>query len=468
MIKKIALIKPPATYASWYKKPVLGISYIAAYLEENGFDCKIFDAYFNNLTEDILARNVVGYNPDIIGISSMTHEITQAASIASILKEKLNVPVVIGGCHVTALPERTLDEFPVFDYGIYGEGEQTMLELLDCLSGSSQQNLKSVRGLVFREEKSIIVNEPRAFFTSSQLDELPLPALHHYYDNNTEALKDKDAYYVMMSGRGCPYNCAFCMQVLGRKIRSRSPENICREIEHAVSHYGGHMISFIDELFLNNDKRTEKVLQLMIETGLSKKIKWAAHTRANIVNPELIDLAKRAGCFSISIGVESGDDEILKAVGKGITVERIKKAVKIIKGAGLALETFFIIGHPNETKETVRKTIDLAAELNPTTIAVGIMVPYPGTRVYNMAKNGEGGYRLLSENWAEYDKYGGRSLEVKTLTYEEMERYQMLAYVNLYLKNLRMIDLLKFFYSKRKAFFFLINKIKGNIFPSKR
>ena len=463
---KMALIKPPATYSNWYKKPVLSMSYIASYLEAGEFDCEIFDAYFNDWTEGTLIDRVAAYNPDIVGITSMTHEIAQAAHIAALIKKRLGVPVVVGGCHITALPERTLAEFPAFDYGIYGEGEETVLELLSYLYNEDPaQELRSIRGLVFRDKEDIIDNGPRSLMTSEQLDALPFPSFHHYYGNNTQALKDEHSYYVMISGRGCPYSCAFCMQVLGRKIRRRSAENICKEMEYAIAQYGTHIVSFVDELFLANDNRTREILQLMIETGLSKKIKWSTHTRANIVTPELIALAKQAGCFSISMGVESGDAEILKAIGKGITIEQVKNAVRIVKEAGLSLETYFIIGHPNETRETAQKTIDLAAELNTDRVAVGIMVPYPGTKICDMAKNHEGGYRLLSEDWSEYDKYGGRSLEIKGFPYKEMEKYQARAYINLYLKNYRFIDLFRFFYARRKAFYYFLRKKIGNIVP---
>ena len=115
---KIALIKPPATYAVWYKHPALGIAYISAVLESNGYDCRIFDACFHSWSEQELANHVRDYKPDVVGLTAMTHEIIQAARIGSILKTAFGVPTIIGGCHVTALPERTLEEFPVFDFGI--------------------------------------------------------------------------------------------------------------------------------------------------------------------------------------------------------------------------------------------------------------------------------------------------------------------------------------------------------------
>jgi len=145
----------------------------------------------------------------------------------------------------------------------------------------------------------------------------------------------------------------------------------------------------------------------------------------------------------------------LKAINKGITVEQIRSAVKIIKDSGILMSTYFILGHPNETLETIKKTINLAAELNTHTIAIGLMVPYPGTRIYDMAHRGEGGYRLLTEDWSQYDKYGGRVLEVGKLTFKQLSCWQARATVCFYLKNFRFLDLAKFSIQYRRGIFFM-------------
>lgn len=463
-VPRIALIKPPATYADWFDRPVLGLSYISAVLSEHGFENRIFDAIFWGWSEEELVHRVEAYRPDLIGATAMTHEITSAADIVASLKDRLgNIPAVVGGPHVTALPERTLAEFPVFDYGVYGEGERTAVELMRFLfDRDSASDLRSVQGVVFRDGGEVIVNEPRPFLTPAELEALPYPAFHQYYGDDRNALTDRRSYYVMYTARGCPYHCSFCMRVLGRKVRAFSPERIVQEIEHGISRYGAHTIDFADEIFLFDRRRTRRVLQLMIERGLPSKIRWSGLTRANMVSQELIALAKRAGCFHLEMGVESGNDEVLRRVHKQITVEQAREAVKLIKEQDISLRTCFILGHPHETRETVRDTIDLAVELNADTIAVGLMVPYPGTEIYEMAKRGAGGYRLLSEDWSTYDKYGGRSLELEGLPYEELARFQRLAYIKLYMKHFRLFDMLAYLWQrKRSLWYFLERKWKA-------
>ena len=217
---KMALIRLPSTYADWYKRPTLGIAYIAACLRSKGYECKIFDAYFHSWSQADLLQHIQNYDPDIAGLTAMTHEINQAAVIATQLKAHRNIPIIIGGCHVTALPQKTLSEFSVFDYGIYGEGEKTILELLsrDIQQRNNTLPINDVKGLMFRDKNQVVVNEPRPFLTSEELDTLPLPAFDDYYADNSHALAEKHSYYTLFTSRGCPYHCAFCMQVLGRKV----------------------------------------------------------------------------------------------------------------------------------------------------------------------------------------------------------------------------------------------------------
>jgi anaerobic magnesium-protoporphyrin IX monomethyl ester cyclase len=178
---RVALVKLPATYATWYKRPMMGISYLAALLEQAGFDARIFDAYFNGWSPDELVESVVAYQPHVLGITAMTHEIIPASHLAERVKARLDIPAVIGGCHATALPSRTLEEFPAFDYLVHGEGETTFAELLKTLiEPASFQKIAATKGIAFRENGQVVVKDPRPPLSASELENLPFLAFHHY------------------------------------------------------------------------------------------------------------------------------------------------------------------------------------------------------------------------------------------------------------------------------------------------
>lgn len=456
---KVALIKPPEVHPYWYKKkPALGISYLSSYLTKNKINNKLFDAYYFSWSKEKTVEEVNKYKPDIIGISSMTHEIITAHNLATLFqKEMPGIPIVIGGCHVTALPAQTLEEFPNFTYGVYGEGEKTLLELTKSLFKKKTKRMPAIKGLTYRDHKGrVIVNEPRERLTSDELDALPYPAFHLYYKNGNQSLIEKNDVYVIMSSRGCPYNCVFCMQVLGRQVRRRTPEKIVAEIEYAIRHYGAHTIQFYDEIFLFNDELCYKTLNLMIQKNLPKKMRWFGLTRVNMVNQELIHKAKESGCFRLEMGIESGSNKILKQIRKQITVEQAEKAVRIIKSEGILTDCNYILGHPGETRKTLKQTSDLAIRLNTTTMAMGIMVPYPGTDVYKMVQEGKGGYKLLSRDWSLYDKYGGKALEIKNIPLTELEQLQRKTLLYFYLKNFRFWELFKFIISYRRVIISLL------------
>ena len=449
---RVALVKVPATYATWHARPALGICYLAAVMEKHGIDVKIFDSYYEGQSAKQLVTHLFDYNPDLIGVTAMTHEVSTAAKIISQVKKTLACKVVIGGPNCTALPERTLREFPFFDFGIYGEGEKPLLDLVEKIANKEEEQFSKIEGLVFRRGNGqICINRPSEFLTADELKALPFPAFHKYHGDNPLTFSGKNNEYPIITSRGCPFKCSFCMRVLGNKIRRRTAQNVVQEIEYAISQYGAHTFNMVDELFLSNTSHTRQLLQMIIDERLNRRIRWRGLTRADFVNQDLVSLAKESGCIQLDMGVESGNNEILKSTNKGITLEQIRKSVEIIKKAGIYLVTYYIIGHPGEKRDTIQDTMRLAAELNTDHIAVGIMVPYPGTRIYEMARLGQMGYKLLNEHWSSYDKYGGKALEIEGLPYNEMVRFQQKIYLNFYLKNYRFKDLFVYTWSRRSA-----------------
>ncbi len=456
---KIALAKMPGTYADWYNRPVLGLSYLASFLTHHGLQCRIFDAYFTRQSLADLVEDIAAWEPDLVGVTAMTHEVAQAAQAVAEIKRRHGCQAVIGGPHATALPQRTLEEFPTFDYSVCGEGEKPLLALARHLDGNVPGDAAAIPRVAHHEpDGHVHLCPPEEPLSPDELDALPLPAFEQYFGDEPGALSGPRDEYPLMSSRGCPFRCAFCMRVLGQKVRRRSNERILAEIEHAIARYSAHTINFIDEIFLFDAESTRRLLHSLIDSGLSRRIRWSGLTRANFVTRDLIALAKEAGCFRLEMGVESGNDRILKNTRKGITVAQAEQAVQIIQEAGIQLATYYILGHPGETEETVRDTMRLAARLNTTSIAVGTMVPYPGTAVYDMAKRGEMGYRLVSEDWSRYDKYGGGALEIEGLPQSLLAKYQRKTYLRFYVRNIRLWGLLRFLASRRHALWYFLRR----------
>lgn len=436
-MSKVVLTNPPTEASkerqfARTREPRLGLAYLAAYLERQGVQTEVIDAKFEGLSFSQVVDRGKKQTPDLVGITAFTPDIVDAARLATDLKRELpHTPVVIGGAHATALPVQTMEQFHCFDFLIYGEGEITLNELVLALSG--KKAMEDVRGLVFRS-KEIKQNEPRPLITN--LDELPFPAWHLF-----PPLRQ----YPVLSSRGCPFKCVFCSRVLGNKLRLRSAQNIIDELQSIYDNYHPERISFHDDTFGINHRHTYELLDLIIKSGLSKKVKFDVTTRVDTVNYELLKKLKEAGFTAVGLGIESGNQQILNNIGKGITLEQSEKAAAAAKKAGVHTNAFFILGHPNETRETIRDTIKFAAKLDTTRVNFGIMVPYPGTEVARLAEKGEGNYRLLSNNWADYGKQVGAALEMRDISRRELERLQLRGYIEFQLHNISLSKLRRFF-----------------------
>jgi len=450
---RLALINP-FDDRSYYRPayPSVGLGYLSSFLKSNGFEVLALDAKFDGLNLEEVRRELLDFQPDILGFSAMTHEIANAASWAEELKCLFpRALILIGGVHATVAAKRTLDEFPVFDIAVVGEGEITLLEIARSAISSRCSDpgiLKCIKGIAWRENGEVRVNPPRDLIFD--LDSLPFPTYDH--------IKSEIRAYPILSSRGCPSKCIFCCRILGDRIRTRSPQNVVDEIRLAQNTRSSELIEICDDTFTLPPSRALEICDLLIREGLHKKIRWFALSRANGVDLELFRKMKEAGCVKVDFGVESGNEEILKRIRKGITISDARNAVRMAKEAGLKTGSYFILGHPAETVQTIQDTINLAVELNTAIISFGIMVPYPGTAIYDMAVNGEWGYRLISQNWEDYDKQIGNALEIEGLSRSELEKWQRRAYLAVYLRNLRFAELTRLIISQRKLALSMMRK----------
>jgi anaerobic magnesium-protoporphyrin IX monomethyl ester cyclase len=446
---KLALIKPSDS-TSYFKTeyPNIGLGYLSSFLKANGIEVIVIDAQFEGLSLEDTKKYIQEFRPEVLGFSAMTHEIVIAAEWAKEFKKlSQDVLVIIGGPHATVAAEQTLREFSVFDMAVIGEGELTLLEVAR-LFRTKGYNLKSIKGIAWRNGDNIIINEERALI--SDLDSLPFPSYEH--------TNRKLNIYPLYSSRGCPGRCIFCCRILGDKIRVRSPENVLKEIQFAINKYNPELIDFCDETFTIPKARAIEISDL-ISQEFDGKIHWTASSRANGVDEYLFRKMKQSGCVRIYFGVESGNDTILKSICKGITIADAKNAVNLAKRTGLNTGSFFIIGHPFETSETIKDTINLAAELNTTTVAFGIMVPYPGTVIHDMAVKGGGNYKLISNKWEDYNKQVGNALELNNLSRKELEHWQRMAYITFYTRNHRYKDLVRLVISQRNLAIEMLGKL---------
>jgi len=441
MAREVVLINPPVKkiVERRYDRPAfphLGLAYVASYLISKQIRCRVIDAKLEAIDPDTIIKRLKSIDPGLIGITSMTHEIENAHFLAEEIKLHLPlVKIVVGGVHATVLPSDTLKEYPSFDFAIIGEGEETMFEL----ARNGGAHLDTINGLCYRRDGKIVMNAPREKIRN--LDELPFPAWELF-----PVAKE----YPIMTARGCPFNCIFCANPNGNVVRKRSARRIIDEFEMTVNRYNPKRIVFWDEALAIDRDRINEMLDLLIQKKLNRRVSWYAQTHVNTVDYPLFKKMKEAGCVHIGLGIESGNEKILDSLNKGITLAKIKSAVAAAKKAGLPVEGYFILGHPDETKKTALDTINLAVKLNPEYPVFGIMTPYPGTKVMHMAENNIGGYRLISHKWSDYNKQLGNALELRNLTRKELEYLQLRSYISVFILNFRIIGLINFAIKYRK------------------
>lgn len=432
----VVLINPPARVVREHYDepdyPAIGIAYIGNYLETHGgIAPAIIDGKLGRLTVAETVSRAAMLRPKVVGLTSMTHMIAVTAQIAEELKCALpDVTVVLGGFHGSFLPERTLQEFPVFDYIVVGEGEMAFTELVGKLLSDGE--VGDIPGLCYRRNGQAITNGRGAI--PETLDELGEPGWHLF---DPEAIEEHCVTLPIMSQRGCPFSCNFCSRPYGQMVRQRSPARVVDEIEASFKRHAVKKYAFYDETFTVVKDHVRGICRHLAERGLSSDIEWESMVHANTVNKALIQTMKNAGCTYLGFGVESGHEDIIKAMKKGVTKERILKAAKIFKEVGVRFGAYFILGHPNESHRSLVDTIRFAVRLNADITAFGIMVPYPGTEVWELAQRGEGGYQKLSLDWEDYNKQVSSAVELRRISRRKLKIFQLAAYLSVYLFHMR-------------------------------
>ncbi len=407
--------------------PPLGLAYIAAVVREKGFDVKILEANAHDLNHEQMRQIIVDYNPDFVamtGASSMMNEITE---LCKLLPEKAKV--IFGGIHASSMPDDVLRDYPRIDVLVRGEGEEAIIGILQ------EKPLGKILGVSYRDKKGKIIHNKDAPFIED-LDSLPFPArdllpMEKYF--SFEARKYPIDYVV--SGRGCPYRCIFCADFItsGRKMRARSAANIVKEIQYLVDTYGTQEIDFQDDNFTLYPERVREFCDLMIKTGLNKKIIWkvANGVRCDKLSLQMLKHMKAAGCYMLSLGIESGNQEILNKMRKAEKLEDIKNAAIWCDKVGINSRGLFIFGLLGENRETMLDTIKFAKSLPLDTATFHVCIPMPKTEYWEIIKR-EG--QLLDVGWEGYTAYSEGAFKHGEVTPELMSEMQKKAYKEFYLR----------------------------------
>jgi radical SAM superfamily enzyme YgiQ (UPF0313 family) len=397
---KISLIYPYVSVTERYgadigdiggRQAPLGILYLSSFLKKLGHEVQLIDAEAERLPDELVVERLKSFQPECVGISITTVAYGNSLRLADSIRKNFNdIRLVAGGPHVTANPIESIAD-SAFDFGVCGEGELTFAELLENMHDPAK--FAEIKGLVYKNSgDGIFINEKREKI--QELDGLPHPdrdvlASIKLYRPPIGCYRE-DFVVSLITSRGCPYSCIFCdNNTFGRKIRYFTPEYVVNEIESILKKFNARELTFVDDTFPSNRKRFRRILELIKERNL--RFSWTCMANANDLDEEILKLMRETGCWQIAIGIESGDDEILKFIKKGITADQVRKTANFADKAGIMVKGFFMLGHPTETHASLRKTRDFALSLPLTDVVCTIATPIRGTELYEMAASGKYG-----------------------------------------------------------------------------
>jgi anaerobic magnesium-protoporphyrin IX monomethyl ester cyclase len=362
--------------------PPIYLAYAAASLKQAGFDVRLEDAVAEGRTHQGFLDDNKKFNPYLIVMETSTASIMNDSRLAEMIKGERNTPLVLTGSHASAMPERTLRESKA-DMVCIGEYDQTLPEIARAIQ--AKKPLKGIKGLAFKQGKGIIVNEKRPLI--QDLDSLPWPLRDQL---PTRAYSDTlltTPFTFVVTARGCPYQCNYCnwpSTMFGRRIRKRDPRKIVDEVEHCIRKYQLKSYKFFDDTFTYDKSHVRAVCQELLDRGITTP--WICNARVDTLDEDTMRLMKRAGCYLFKIGVESGNQDILDWTKKGTKLSQVRSFFRLMKRVGIQAFASFMIGYPQETRETIEQTFRLAKEIRPDMCQFVILQPLPGTELWGGAQ----------------------------------------------------------------------------------
>ena len=405
--------------------PPLGLLQIATCINKNTkHEAKVLDAQVLELGLDGIKRAIKKINPDIVGLSAFTFTLLDSMNIAQMAKEiNPEIKVVFGGPHPTLFPYETI-KLKNVDIAVVGEGEITFQEIVYSLG--DEKKLKNVNGILFKNKKcEIIKTNPREFI--KDLDDLPIPdrtlTPHKKYFS---VLSKRNPLTTAVTSRGCSYKCTFCdrPQAGGKSWRARSPKLVVDEMEEC-SNLGIKEILFYDDTWTMHMKRAEEICKEILSRKLD--IGWDIRTRVDRVDPDLLQLMKKAGCGRVNFGVESGTEYGLAKVKKEVNLETIEKAFKLCKSNGMDSLAYFMFGLPGETKQQMHKTIKFAKKIKPDFCHFTVFTPFPETGAWREVLSN--GNNSILESWRTYAENPTAAFDAPTCN-EYMDKKQLFEMCN--------------------------------------
>ena len=409
---KITLIKPflrsrfREPYLKEFDRPrqPLDLAILAALLLKEKHDAKIFDAFISKTEPKETAKHVE--DSDVFVVATAGFDRWQCPNIDysdaietinAIKKVYYNSKIVVIGPHGTVRP-RELLSYDNVDFVIRGEPEITFMELIKNLDRPE----KVKKGLCYKEN-DFVIKEIGEF--AEDLDALPIPAYHLLdMEKYEHPMLTKNNFSIAITSRNCPFGCKFCFrEMYGKGYRVRSPRMVCIELKILHEKFGVNSVYFQDLEFCLDKRRTIEICELMTKNNIS--IEWGCTTRVTSVDEELLKKMKSAGCKFIAYGLETADEEVLNELNKGITLEKVKEAVKLTKDLGIKTVLTYMVGLPKDNKAAQERSFEICKEINPDVIGDGVVcIPYPDTPIYN--KGREMGI-IVDDSWKRvYDGIG--------------------------------------------------------------
>lgn len=431
-VRKVLLVYPNSH--THYVVPPIGLGYLATALRKNGFAVGIIDGIRENLSLEKLEGKINELKPDVIGIQVFSCDAHTVKEYVSKIREiDRDILVIVGGAHVSGVGREVFDYFGGIHFAIAGEAETSFPMLLKKVS-AGEKDLEKVPGLIWKKGNNIIANAPKF---EENLDELGFPAWD-LMDPRTYPQAPQGAVFrnwpiaPILTSRGCPYRCTYCAGHLttGYNIRFRSIEKVLEEIEMLYHDYGVREIHIIDDNFTFRRERAVKFCNGILERGLDISLTFPNGVRLDTLDEELLRLLKKAGCYSITLGIESGSQKILNDMKKSLKLETIEEKVALINNVGIDIMAFFIVGYPTETRETILETIEFAKRLKIKRAHFSTFLPLPNTEATKILIR-DGVIKEINYDTLFYTK---APLPPKGMSSEELKALQRKAFLEFYMR----------------------------------